>query len=1046
MSGPYMRRLTVLCLGSALATFALLASGPATAEKVGVAAAVKPDAFSEGKEVKIGNSVFYNQRINTAGEGLVQVLLVDGSTFTVGPGSDLVIDKFVYDPSKGKGEVVASFSKGVMRFVGGKISKNEGGVTVNTPSGALAIRGGMFQGTPNLFSFLFGVEMKFTGRNGVVNRVYQPGYTLDLKGGVPTVRPTTADDTAFFMKALAGGGKVVVGGAKTDNPNPGSLFKKKVDTAEITQEGTQNVIIGQLDKEEAHVPPPPPPPPAGGNEEEAEVRVLQTPTKFTAFLGTDQETEVGNGYYDSPGSHGVLGGSDPVTIDDQPVDETADDFNMTLNRQGDRLVGVFDVVSVNNADYEGPFAEQVSGSLSLPAEFDASECTEFGVCVVTDATLEANVTGPGGETRTVTETLKGSAVVVGAGFVAYQLFHPNGDQDQGPYNNALSFSDNANPYWGGWTLGDLNGRTAFAQYQREIYGAAANVNLNDPLLIFAGKKFNMNTPGEVRDFLLFTDPRQSFVVTENGENVVVPFATMEASPFKITHGENASISKLSVLQKTAGDSESRSVWLQTSMLLNHESTSGNEQESIVVVALGEMSNTNGLTGNRRGGSSLNVTRNFIFQTTEPIAFTGGISTLPGSNGAHFMGDKTPNIVIGADSTGQGHNVFYDEPLYNPEQGSASATYHVGVGSPNTKKPDQTGGTFHGYAAGVFQQTTHSYWDSPGGVLMSDSADDVEITFNKRRNTLDATINTNVAFEGEDAGGLSLALGDPNGDSHGHSAYIDDTHFAAIESATGTQVLVDGDEGGSVPVDPESVTAYMASGDQLGVTKFFQDTFAPNQEDPNSLLADDPAGKAFCKDCAFIKWGAWGTNVKFKDGISNDADDVAANVHLGWWVAGDMASTGELDNLAAKGATASYNGNAIGTVASTLGSGIGWKTYVAAGDMHMGWDFAARSGQLDITKFDTKHFGPEGLSFGGLMSAPGQLNTYSINKFSGSLSGQLPNDLGSVNGLATGSFVNRGTGVNGVANGVVGNWGVGSNVYKATGVFAGGGKPIPGAPH
>src|SRR4030065_738635 len=58
-------------------------------------------------------------------------------------GSDLVIDKFVYDPKKGTGQIAASFSKGVMRFVGGKISKNEGGVTVNTPAGALAIRGGI---------------------------------------------------------------------------------------------------------------------------------------------------------------------------------------------------------------------------------------------------------------------------------------------------------------------------------------------------------------------------------------------------------------------------------------------------------------------------------------------------------------------------------------------------------------------------------------------------------------------------------------------------------------------------------------------------------------------------------------------------------------------------------------------------------------------------------------------------------------------------------------------------------------------------------------
>jgi hypothetical protein len=274
MSGPSLCRLTVLCLGSAaLAGLALIVPAhKVKAEQVGVAAAVKPDAFSEGKEVKIGNSVFYNQRINTTGEGLVQVLLVDGSTFTVGPGSDLVIDKFVYDPAKKQGEVVASFSKGVLRFVGGKISKNEGGVTVNTPSGALAIRGGMFQGTPNLFSFLFGVEMKWTGKNGQVNRVYTPGYTLDLRGGgAGNVRPTTPEDTAFFMKALSGGGTVVVATPNGVKPNITQNFFKHIIIADITQEGTQTIINDQLNNEEHHVENNPPPtteppsqPPAGG--------------------------------------------------------------------------------------------------------------------------------------------------------------------------------------------------------------------------------------------------------------------------------------------------------------------------------------------------------------------------------------------------------------------------------------------------------------------------------------------------------------------------------------------------------------------------------------------------------------------------------------------------------------------------------------------------------------------------------------------------------------------------------------------------------------
>lgn len=181
--------LLALCLG--------LAAGNASAEKVGMAAAVNPDAYSSlsgapEKQLRIGKSIFYNERISTDASGVVQVLLVDGSTFTVGANSDLVIDRFVYDPRKKSGEVVATFSKGAMCFIGGKISKNPEGVTVNTPSGSLAIRGGMFQGSlagkNSIFSFLYGDELTFSGNNGQTHTVYQ-GYTLDFNGGLPTVRP-----------------------------------------------------------------------------------------------------------------------------------------------------------------------------------------------------------------------------------------------------------------------------------------------------------------------------------------------------------------------------------------------------------------------------------------------------------------------------------------------------------------------------------------------------------------------------------------------------------------------------------------------------------------------------------------------------------------------------------------------------------------------------------------------------------------------------------------------------------------------------------------
>ncbi|MFO7479090.1 MAG: FecR domain-containing protein [Methyloceanibacter sp.] len=168
----------------------------AHAEKVGVAAAVNPDAFSSlagspQSQLNIGKSIFYNERINTTGNGLVQVLLVDGSTFTVGPGSDLVIDRFVYDPRKGTGELTASFSKGVMRFVGGKLSKNDGGVTVKTPAGALAIRGGIAfvdfkSATTYSILFVYGEYLKMQGKT-----IFEPGYGFFSNGGQMVTKPFT---------------------------------------------------------------------------------------------------------------------------------------------------------------------------------------------------------------------------------------------------------------------------------------------------------------------------------------------------------------------------------------------------------------------------------------------------------------------------------------------------------------------------------------------------------------------------------------------------------------------------------------------------------------------------------------------------------------------------------------------------------------------------------------------------------------------------------------------------------------------------------------
>jgi len=133
------------------ATLALLAAlglpAHAQEDKAGVAAAVNPEASSAAPNeqmqiLHVGQNVIRNERITTQAQGQVQLLFVDGSTLTLGPNSEIVIDEFVYDPKKQTGSMTATVAAGLMRYVGGKISKTKA-VNFNTPSGVITVRGGI---------------------------------------------------------------------------------------------------------------------------------------------------------------------------------------------------------------------------------------------------------------------------------------------------------------------------------------------------------------------------------------------------------------------------------------------------------------------------------------------------------------------------------------------------------------------------------------------------------------------------------------------------------------------------------------------------------------------------------------------------------------------------------------------------------------------------------------------------------------------------------------------------------------------------------------
>jgi hypothetical protein len=875
---------------------------------------------------------------------------VDGSTFTVGPNSNLVIDRFVYDPRKKTGQVVATFSKGAMRFVGGKISKNEGGVTVKTPAGALAIRGGMFQaslsGNRGVFSFLFGNEMRLGNQ-----RVFQPGYTIDTTSGTPTVRPTTRADINGVMAALTNSNTNGIGSTETEQPDvqPDQLADT-ISLQDLISDATETRIVDSLEAEEKKETPtttttttttedPSPPDPV-----QVTFRVLGTPGAYTAFPNDPHSK-----YTTDNGSGGVLGGGNYGNT--PPGPPLADDFTWTFSIVDGRFVGtVSGLLDANCTDSSCQTIETHTISqakVDFPASFPAATC-EDGICPVTNA----KITQDG-----VTRNYAGIAVLK-QDFFAYQVMA--------------------------------------GQYGQGDFVIPTNPNEPDPLLLIGGTGHQFEAPsGKIHVFQLTQD------ITQPGS--FGPFASANSTP----ESGIGSPSALFALEQDGGsDDTSRPVWLQSTFVLGGGESEG---ESFINIALGEWNPTDGISGSRRGGSDVDGAN---------YSFSGDIASLAGPDDSHFLGTENPNIVIGADSTGS-HDIFRDTPLNptaandTPEEQSG-ATYHIGIGTQTLEAPTQTSGDFNGYAAGFVQRSGNGSPDT----LVSNSPNDVMLSLDAEANTMTASLKV-----GHGAVGGHL-LQNPRYNlkfgGEGNSAFIDDNIFAAFETPGESTIKEDERYFFGLLTRTHTYTpdtsSYFVSADAINANA----VLFPGQtvETP-----DGPVQKrAFCQDCSFIKWGAWGARMNYEN---YDEQQVTDDVHLGWWIAGDIVPADDLPTFG----EAYYEGDAIGTV-SKLKDGS-WNQYVATGDMDMNWNFQNRSGRLDIANFDNK-------SFGGPICGGGILCKHFVgnNHFVGVV-GNADKKIG---GSVAGSFVGPNPG--GYPKGVIGNFDVfkSNDKWRANGIF--GGTQVP----
>jgi len=825
-----------MALAGVLALTAGSVGEAAAQSRVGVAGAVNPqsqfDRPSGVRTVVIGDDVLFKDRIITGGIGLVQVLFVDGSTFTVGPTARVVIDEFVFNPSDSSGSLVAEVTSGALRFVGGKLSKRGNTVRFRTPGGTLGVRGGIVnidlvppclpdgRCPTQTASFVFGDELTLELPDGGRRRIHQAGYTFAFFGDPnnPSVEimPTDSLDLNSLQARLSGrpgasGGspniptdvQVAESGVPAVNsarapivvlPRPKPVVVVSRYTPELIEPGITSVT-NVLD--------------------DTVVETSQSDYVRTDVVETlDPVTPPGP----VPGVNGVAGWATPevfVTDTDVRIENPSD-------------TGLIEVVDLAPFD---PRFETTDGETELVIGQDRlpfpDELGETAIQPFNSKTL-------------IGVRSKGTVVRGPDDFALYYLQELNSDGEDGPDRVLYLVS------------GDPTPRGAILSTDPDAAVSVRSYSLTND--------FQKEARG-IRSELRHLNP---VVAREFGNSLAAAVET----PYLIA--------------TPAGEATTAQT-LYGGLLIKGQ---GAAQRSAIDVDAGFVSGEGkgvALVGFRRGTYRLasDLASAAMSGPTGTLANASGddFSSMFGKNGESFV--YTSGIEVGPKS--ESGKLFFDRQrgdgvLARPDEfySTTTTTARLRSTTPGSALTRQSR-TLTGFAAGMMEssaQKVRSY--------RSNDVGDFTVSFDAEKSTLGGVIRISDIGESDPVvRGYQLAFGtDIFGGkaSTTRGSYIDDDNFGAVATGPSNrpgspQTTLTTDTGQVIRHTGSTPDTYMISADAVPQPQLFAD-----------------AGVTEC-ECRFLEWGWWGTATDFSDDeLSSDRRDFA---HLGTWVAGDVTPAVDL---------------------------------------------------------------------------------------------------------------------------------------------------------